>query len=674
MGDRKEWMRLVFLRFSHGPPGMDDESWMTSFDMLNFARLVSPRQCGLRKPKFQRATLDIIFTKLTHKLNVGSTTIDYRHIKFEDFYHDFIRVVSRIQYPGIPTKEAVERFFEEFFYVNVVTNLPYLGVRDRVMPQNRQKSLMQLFSGLPRVEAAPEAPLTVWEDSSGHRLDQNKSEEEFRDQEAEERLEFIGKFEEAPHNSSLLAPLNLLISPRTEDFNPESREVDAHPEPLRMGEQAVPRKEQGLESELLGQGTQLPTSVRDLMSQAFQARHINKLILNTRSNQGSVQQEVKEEQPSSSKCDSCLTKTIVCLSKVPWLVLKCLRSCFAFLFSCINSSPELMESSDSEQLNDTNEAAFDETENGARRNRKESPEWSEIVHLTVEWFQELLEEARKLASSTTVMIFNTTNIIAILSHGFEVITFSAVAFDVQVGWFSGGSGMSKGSEVVLAQNDYFEATFWTVFAITIIFGVLAYPALKLAKQGKLGMMENNQKAAFPSWRFVLGKLVMILAKSLYFTVMKALLDVFACREVNGDWVVLRNSDMVCFSSAHLPLVFCSMLSIVLYYPTATLLYPNLQYQDKSLDIKYDTTFLVIESQGKLILSAFSAFFASELYLTLKLIVYIVVCTVLTVICVFVKPCIVKSYNLWKAGGYAAACWCCCWALVNYTTAESVRTT
>jgi hypothetical protein len=650
---------------------MDDEAWMTTFDMLNFARLVSPRQCGLKKPKFQRVTLDIIFTKLTHKLNVGSATIDYRHIKFEDFYHDFIKVVSRIQYPGVPIKEAVDRFFEEFFYVNIVTNLPYLGVRDRVIPQNRQAtSLLQLFSGLPRVEPPPEVPLTAWEDSSERQPGKNKS-EEIRDQEAEERLEFIEKFDEAPHNSSLLMHPDLLLSPQS-DFSPANGHVDLHLDQLRMGEQAVPMKVVSLHGELLGQGTQPPISVRELMSQAFQARHVNKLILNTRSNQGSVQQEIKEE-PSSSKCDSCLTKTIVCLSKIPWFALKCLRSCLTFVFSCISSSPELMES-DTEQLNELNEAAINETENGARQTRKESPEWPEIVHLTVEWFQELLEEARRLASSTTTMILNTTNVIAILSHGFEIITFSAVAFEAQVGWFSGGSTMSKGSEVVLAQNDYFEATFWTVFVITIIFGALAYPALKLAKQGKLGMMENNQKAVFPSWRFMLGKLVMILAKSLYFTVMKALLDVFACREVDGDWVVLRNSDMECFSSAHLPLVFCSMLSIVLYYPTATLLYPNLQYQDKTLDLKYDTTFLVIESQGKLVLSAFSAFFASELYLTLKLIVYVVVCTVLTVICVFVKPCIVKSYNLWKAGGYAAACWCCTWALINCTTGESVRTT
>lgn len=107
--------------------------------------------------------------------------------------------------------------------------------------------------------------------------------------------------------------------------------------------------------------------------------------------------------------------------------------------------------------------------------------------------------------------------------------------------------------------------------------------------------------------------------------------------------------------------------MLLYYPAATLLLPNLQYQDKTLDLKFDTSYIVAESQGKLIIAGVAAFFAKEKYILLQLGISFIVCLILAIITIFAKPCLVKSYNIWKAGGYCIAAWACGWAFLNIAT-------
>lgn len=607
-------------------------------------------------------TLDIIFVRLTRRLNPGSITMDFHHIKFEDFYNELIQVISRIQYPGLPTREAVDRFFEEFFYINIVSNLPYLAKQDAIAAHPKTASaLMHLLTRTPAVGTSAIDQQQVLEDNLlvGQQSESRRHSHSLQGLEGVQRNQILD-IEQEEANSKAASYLSSALA----SVYPPSRADDRHI-PLQMG--ILPGH-----SALSDKASNSPVNPNRIIAEMFKARHINKLIINAHSNKEAFNHQLQTTATKpKSKCDKCLTKTVECLSNFAWSIIRCFRCCGAIMFSCLLASPPGSDTEESQDIEEDPEAAIKDSEDDKRLSRKESPDWPEIVKLTVDWFQELLEEAKKILDTTTELVFNSTNIIAIASHALEVMTFSAVAFDSNVGWFQGGSAMASGSDVVLANNSYFEATFWTVFGLTVLFGAISYPALKLAKRGKLGMMDNNQKATFPNWRFMLGKVSLVLAKSLYFTIMKALLDVFSCRSVSGKWVVLRNQDMECFSDSHLPYVFCSIFSIIIYYPTATLLYPNLQYQDKTLDLKYDTTYLVIESQGKLVLSGFAAFFASELYLPLKLAAYIVVCTILTVLCLAMKPCIVKSYNIWKAGGYTASCWCCTWALINFTTGESV---
>lgn len=138
---------------------------------------------------------------------------------------------------------------------------------------------------------------------------------------------------------------------------------------------------------------------------------------------------------------------------------------------------------------------------------------------------------------------------------------------------------SDTSEIVLAETPYWEETFWFCFSLCIIFLVIGPYAIKLAKAGRLGMDKHNHKAKFPQAAFFLGKILNILGKSAYMTIMKAMLDVYSCEfdESTGDWYVMRNKDINCFSNDHSLYLVMALVGILIYYPTSTILLPNLQY-------------------------------------------------------------------------------------------------
>ncbi len=92
-----------------------------------------------------------------------------------------------------------------------------------------------------------------------------------------------------------------------------------------------------------------------------------------------------------------------------------------------------------------------------------------------------------------------------------------------------------------------------------------------------------------------------------------------------------------------------MVGIIVYYPMATFMFPNLQFQDKLLDLKFYPSFLVLLSQVKLFMSCLQAFYADQIYVVL--IFTSVTMFTLGIICLRWKPCLVKNANLWYTTEY-----------------------
>jgi hypothetical protein len=303
--------------------------------------------------------------------------------------------------------------------------------------------------------------------------------------------------------------------------------------------------------------------------------------------------------------------------------------------------------------------------------KRASPPWEEVCKLITLKFEESNKEARKNESSKTIfMTLNLANIIGIFGHIMEIYSFSSIAFYKEVGW-TYGSSFTRTSEVVMADNEYWVETYWTCFASSMIFVALMIPALKLIKKGRLGLEADFTVAKFPSLNFFLSKFIGLFGKSMYMTIMCAMLSSFSCIYDGNSWHLMRFSSIECFSNEHMVYFVISIFTIILYYPTATLLFPSIAYQDKALDIKFDTSYLVLESQGKVLIAAFAVFFAKEKYVWLQLIVSIIVAFSLFFTCLRMKPCLVESYNLWKIGGFLVPVWACTCALINYYTMMNV---
>ena len=56
---------------------------------------------------------------------------------------------------------------------------------------------------------------------------------------------------------------------------------------------------------------------------------------------------------------------------------------------------------------------------------------------------------------------------------------------------------------------------------------------------------------------------------------------------------------MCMSDLHIMYMGLGMLGLLIYYPVATFFYPNFQFLDKTLDLKYNPSFTVLVLQGKL---------------------------------------------------------------------------
>ena len=355
-------------------------------------------------------------------------------------------------------------------------------------------------------------------------------------------------------------------------------------------------------------------------------------------------------------CSKCLDKFSNCSSSFFRIIVTCCGRIFDSSLNTLKSDPS------------NKVAKYEEIKDKPLLlERQPSPSWEEICCLIVEKFDESNKEARKGENEKTIyMTFNLANMIGILGHITEIYSFSSIGFYKEVGW-TYGSFFTRTSTVILADNDYWVETYWTCFSCSIIFVLLLIPALKLIKQGRLGLNQDFTVAKFPAPNFLLSKLIGLFGKTMYMTVMCSFLSSFSCIYSNNSWHLMRYSSIECFSGEHTMYFVLSIVLMLIYYPAATLVFPSIAYQDKALDIKFDTSYLVLESQGKVLIAAFAVFFAKEKYIWLQLIVSIVVSLFLFFICLRMRPCLIRSYNLWKTGGFLVPVWVCTCALINYYT-------
>lgn len=86
--------------------------------------------------------------------------------------------------------------------------------------------------------------------------------------------------------------------------------------------------------------------------------------------------------------------------------------------------------------------------------------------------------------------------------------------------------------------------------------------------------------------------------SFFNIVTQTFLDTFNCNWTTTTYVYTLSDDssIECFSDYHTKIALASLLCIIAYYPLSSYAMPNFQFAEKSLDLKYRPSFLILYFQ------------------------------------------------------------------------------
>jgi hypothetical protein len=115
-------------------------------------------------------------------------------------------------------------------------------------------------------------------------------------------------------------------------------------------------------------------------------------------------------------------------------------------------------------------------------------------------------------------------------------------------------------------------------------------------------------------------------------------------------------DVVCLSQAHQNFMVLAAIILVLTYPSLTFLYPNTQINIRSLDFRYDPTYLVVQVQFKLLVAGLAAFFVRDSVITVQFVGIAVLMILLASLVNKTQPCYYERFNSIEMGMYLLVAW------------------
>ena len=143
---------------------------------------------------------------------------------------------------------------------------------------------------------------------------------------------------------------------------------------------------------------------------------------------------------------------------------------------------------------------------------------------------------------------------------------------------------------------------------------------------------------------------------MYIPILKNLINVFVCDYDLNPAALYRNTDIICWESDHFMFICLGFIGIMVYYPLATFMFANLQFQDKDLDLKYKPTFLIVLAQIKLLLAGISAFWQDNSDIGVRIGAAIICFLWMAVYNHKNQPCMIKKANLIHTISYIALIW------------------
>lgn len=110
----------------------------------------------------------------------------------------------------------------------------------------------------------------------------------------------------------------------------------------------------------------------------------------------------------------------------------------------------------------------------------------------------------------------------------------------------------------------------------------------------------------------------------------------------------------CWSKSHSLYVAAASISLLLYFPLASFIFPNLQFADTSLDLKFEPSYLVLYQQARLVIAAALAWYPTDMFPALM--AATVGNGILGIMSMKFRPCLVPAMNELCSMGFLAAAW------------------
>jgi len=224
----------------------------------------------------------------------------------------------------------------------------------------------------------------------------------------------------------------------------------------------------------------------------------------------------------------------------------------------------------------------------------------------------------------------------------------------------------------------FHYFFWFSVIVALAYPFYSIKGLKALRKGNLGLDNNGRpidKCCTKDGLYNFG--LNAVNDYLYFGMMFTLISSYACTydAINKEFMLMADEQVKCFTFSEPLQIFymvVAAMALLGFYPLATLLAPNFQFNNKALDIKYDQSFLIMEHQAELVMAGFSIFYQED---WVKVLVpQFIICLTLSISNQYIQPCMIKRLNIFRTAIYLCATHACaCAILYNITENNSLLT-
>jgi hypothetical protein len=243
--------------------------------------------------------------------------------------------------------------------------------------------------------------------------------------------------------------------------------------------------------------------------------------------------------------------------------------------------------------------------------------------------------------------------------------------------------------------------------IALVYPIFAFQGVLRIQIGQFGLNKKGQPIGTCTKNGCIELFLYISNQFLYFGVMTTLMSAFACRYNgstsslihnvhNANWnssfnmtnmtnmthtyhnttdtnpalfTLVVSQSTSCFDlEAPSQLIFMALggLSLLAFYPLATTLSPNFQFQNHGLDIKYEQKFLILEHQADLLLAGLEVFL-SDISTETVLVLQIMICLFMGGMNHYLEPCLVYRLNIVKTIIYFLCAYTCVSVLIFRAT-------